>query len=138
MQDKYDIVIIDCPPNTGPFTSNAVVASDYVITPMTINSLSLQGFKYTLDFVESAQLMNPNLKFLGVVMNLADKRYAAHKAIIDLVNSRYSEYVICPPFSRRAVYQRVLETGQNIFKEIIANDAPVRQKIISKLYIQCI
>ena len=45
LQDKYDIVIIDCPPNFNIITKNALVASDYYVVPAKPDYLSTLGFE---------------------------------------------------------------------------------------------
>ncbi len=45
VQNKYDYVICDCPPNLMHFTKNALMASDYVIIPMEPEPLPFRGFK---------------------------------------------------------------------------------------------
>lgn len=45
-KDKYDIVLIDCPPNFNIVTKNAIVASDFILIPAKPDYLSTMGIDY--------------------------------------------------------------------------------------------
>ena len=46
--DKYDFILIDCPPSSGLLVLNALLASEEIITPMTGDYLGLQGLAYLM------------------------------------------------------------------------------------------
>jgi chromosome partitioning protein len=74
-KDSWDYIIIDCPPNMGLMTANALVASDYVLIPVTPDWYAQYGIKLLLDFVNEVKIeVNENLSILGVVITNADAR----------------------------------------------------------------
>jgi chromosome partitioning protein len=78
---EYDYVIIDCPPSLSIITTNALVASDYVLVPIKIDKFALDGFGYLLDTVDQiSDEFNPGLEFLGVFITM-DKRTAVNRNI---------------------------------------------------------
>jgi chromosome partitioning protein len=46
--DRYDYVLVDCPPSVGRVSSNALVAADLVIVPMDASDMSIDGFNSVL------------------------------------------------------------------------------------------
>lgn len=85
IQDEYDYVIIDCPPSLGILVSNALVSSDFVITPLKIDKYGLDGFASLTEAIESVQEdLNPNLEFLGILVTM-DKSTNINKDIKELL-----------------------------------------------------
>jgi chromosome partitioning protein len=73
-KDKFDYIIIDCPPSLGILTTNALAASDFVLVPLKIDKFALDGFEYLLASIEETkEEFNEDLKLLGVFVTM-DKR----------------------------------------------------------------
>jgi chromosome partitioning protein len=71
----YDLVIIDCPPALGLLTVNALVAADHALLSAEAQYFALQGVEQALEVLELARDgLNPDLNWLGVVLNIADMR----------------------------------------------------------------
>src|ERR1700753_238501 len=71
----YDLVLIDCPPALGLLTVNALVASDWALLSAEAQYFALQGVEQALEVIELAkESLNPDLEWLGVVLNIADMR----------------------------------------------------------------
>ena len=72
---SYDYVLIDCPPALGLLTVNALVAADYALLSAEAQYFALQGVEQALEVMELARDgLNPDLEWLGVVLNIADMR----------------------------------------------------------------
>ena len=73
--DRYDIILIDCPPSLGLLTVNALTAADAVLIPLQSEYYALEGLTQllaTIDLVRDH--LNPRLAIDGVVLTMADKR----------------------------------------------------------------
>jgi len=80
----YDIVIIDCPPNVGLITANALVASAYAIVPVAAEQYSLDGFDIMIKFIRKVkERLNPDLSLLGILVTQYDSRLIISKMIIE-------------------------------------------------------
>jgi len=72
---SHDVVLIDCPPALGLLTVNALVAADQALITAEAQYFALQGVEQALEVIELARdNLNPDLQWLGVVLNLADMR----------------------------------------------------------------
>jgi len=75
LSDRYDYVVIDTPPTLGILTVNALVAGSHLIVPIQSSYYALEGTDDLLDTYEKIRARpNPDLRFLGVVITLHDKR----------------------------------------------------------------
>lgn len=75
LHEKYDFIIIDCPPSLGILTINALVASKSLIIPLQCEFFALEGLSYLLKTVTLIQKkLNPNLVIDGIVLTMYDKR----------------------------------------------------------------
>jgi chromosome partitioning protein len=73
--EGYDIIFIDCPPSLGLLTVNALVAADRALLSAEAQYFALQGVEQALEVLEVARdTLNPNLEWVGVVLNIADLR----------------------------------------------------------------
>ncbi len=76
VRHSYDFVILDCPPNLGLLTINALVAADQVLIPVQADYLPMRAMQSTLKAISVVQRrvnLNPDLKVLGVLVTMADR-----------------------------------------------------------------
>jgi chromosome partitioning protein len=75
LKPDYDVILIDCPPALGLLTVNALVAAEYALLSAEAQYFALQGVEQALEVIELARdSLNPDLEWLGVVLNIADMR----------------------------------------------------------------
>ena len=75
IEDDFDVIFLDCPPNLGLLTVNALVAADHALLSAEAQYFALQGVEQALEVIELARDgLNPDLEWLGVVFTIADMR----------------------------------------------------------------
>ncbi|MDP8968442.1 MAG: ParA family protein [Actinomycetota bacterium] len=75
LKDSYDLIVLDCPPSLGLLTVNALVAADHALLSTEAQYFAMQGVEQALEVIELARDgLNPELGWLGVVLNIADMR----------------------------------------------------------------
>jgi len=92
--NRYDYVVIDCPPSLGVLIINALVGADGVIIPILCDYFSLEGLRQLVNSIERVQKrLNPYLKILGILPNMVDFRLNITKESLTLVKTRFKELV---------------------------------------------
>lgn len=80
----YDFIIVDCPPNLGNLTINALCAADYVVVPCEMSVLAFEGVSDLLETLETiSERLNPHLKILGVLFTRVDGRNITMNQLVE-------------------------------------------------------
>lgn len=75
VRNRYDFILIDCPPSLNMLTLNALVAADSVIIPMQCEYYALEGLSALLGTISQIQEgLNPTLKIEGIIRTMYDPR----------------------------------------------------------------
>ena len=89
-RDKYDYILIDCPPGLSLFSSAALIASDYYVSPIIPEPLSLQGVNLVQRRArELSERYGHRLQFKGVILNIVKHYRNTHQRIADEIYSTY-------------------------------------------------
>ena len=92
--DRYEFVLIDCPPTLGLLTINAFSAADYTLIPMSTDYYSLVGVRLLVESIERIQSqLNPELEILGILATRFDKRTRHAQEVLDEARSKLGEHV---------------------------------------------
>lgn len=85
---EYDVIFIDTPPTLGLITVNALVAATHVLIPIQSSYYALEGTDDLLETIEKVKARpNPNLRVLGVVVTLHDKRTTLAKEVCEQIRN---------------------------------------------------
>src|SRR5712671_1622913 len=75
IRDRFQFIVLDCPPALDLLTLNALVAADAVLIPMQAEYFALEGISELMDTVERIRAsFNPDLEIEGVVLTMLDER----------------------------------------------------------------
>ncbi len=75
LRERFQFVVLDCPPALDLLTLNALVAADSVLIPMQAEYFALEGISELLDTIERIRIaLNPTLSVEGVVLTMLDER----------------------------------------------------------------
>jgi chromosome partitioning protein len=99
IKDRYEFIVIDTPPALGLITVNALVAATHLLIPVQSSYFALEGTDDLLETVDRIRARpNPELKLLGAVITLHDKRTTlardVHKAVAEVFGGRVFETTI--------------------------------------------
>lgn len=124
MVDKYDYIIIDCPPSLGLLTINALTAANAVMIPIQCEYYALEGLSQLLRTIKLVQNnLNPGLDIDGVLLTMYDSRLnlsrqVAEEArkffdnrVYDTVINRNVRLSEAPGFGKPIIMYDILSTG---------------------------
>ena len=87
---KYDYILVDCSPNLGQLTLNALVAADEVIIPVQAAYLPIKGLEQLLKTISRVKRkMNPKLHIMGILLTMVDYRTNYASEITDVLYNVY-------------------------------------------------
>ena len=93
VRDRFDYILIDCPPSLGLLTINALSASDSVIVPMQCEYYALEGLSRLTDTIERIRAgLNEKLRIAGVLLTMYDPRMSLAREVADEVRRHYHVY----------------------------------------------
>jgi chromosome partitioning protein len=94
IRTNYDYIIIDSPPSLGLLTINGLVASDAVIIPVQTEYFALEGLSQLLNTINLVrENLQPNLKIMGAVLTMFDKRNRLSRQVIKEVQDHFPGHV---------------------------------------------
>lgn len=85
--EKFDYMLLDCPPSLGLLTINALAVADEIIIPMQAHFLALQGVAKLLETVQLVnRRMNPKLAVSGIVLTMFDSQTKLSMEVVSELN----------------------------------------------------
>jgi chromosome partitioning protein len=115
VRDKYDYIIIDCPPSLGILTINALTAADSVLIPIQCEYYALEGLSQLLNTIRLVQKqLNRNLYIEGVLLTMLDARTNLGIQVIDEVKKYFREKVYGTIIPRNVRLSEAPSHGQAI------------------------
>ena len=101
VRNRYQFIVLDCPPALDLLTLNALVAADSVIIPMQAEYFALEGMSELLDTVERIkQTFNPGLSVEGVVLTMYDDRTNLAQQVTDELKSYFGDRLFATSIPR--------------------------------------
>ncbi len=104
--DDYDYILIDCPPNLGLLTVNALTAATDVMIPCQTEMGAVGGVEQLLTCVNLVkERSNPALKVMAILPTLFSKQNNDHKHALNTLTEALGSYIpILPPIPRATIY----------------------------------
>lgn len=113
----FDVVVIDCPPALGLLTVNALVASTHLLIPIQSSYFALEGTDDLLETIEKVRMRaNPDLRILGVVITMHDKRTALARDIRAQIDKVFGSKVFKTVITKSVRLEESPAYKESIFK----------------------
>jgi len=94
VKDKYDFILIDCPPSLGLITLNSLTAADTVLVPIQCEYYALEGLTQLMNTISLVkQHLNPDIEVEGVVLTMFDSRTNLSVQIVEEVKRHFQNKV---------------------------------------------
>lgn len=146
LHERYDFILIDCPPTLGILTLNALVAADSLLIPIQCEYFALEGLSDLMDTLGRVQQsLNPKLCIEGVLLTMYDERLNLSAQICQSVRGHLGDQVFqiiiprnvrlaeSPSFGKPILLYAVRSKGADSYlqlaREILAKMAPLEEKL---------
>ncbi|AEF95556.1 Cobyrinic acid ac-diamide synthase [Desulfotomaculum nigrificans CO-1-SRB] len=94
LKDRYQYIIIDCPPSLGLLTLNALAAANSLLIPIQCEFYALEGVGQLMNTIQLVQKhLNPDLKIEGVLLTMFDARLNLSIQVVDEVKKVFGTKV---------------------------------------------
>jgi chromosome partitioning protein len=115
LDGDYDLILIDCPPALGLLTVNALVASNHALLSAEAQYFALQGVEQALEVIKLVRDgLNPDLEWLGVVLNIADMRTRHSREAFDSLREHFGEQLFETTIRSSIAYAESAERAVSI------------------------
>lgn len=139
IKNKYDYILIDCPPSLGLLTVNALTAADSFLVPLQCEYFALEGLSQLLNTIGLIRMStNPALKEEGILLTMHDAKTNLANQVSDEARKHFGALVYqtviprnvklseCSSFGRPIVLYDVNSKGNvaylNLAKEFLSNN----------------
>lgn len=130
---EYDFILVDCPPQLSILTINALSCADGVIIPVKTDYLAYRGLTQLQDSIREIQeLINPELKVLGVIATLYEKRVADDNEILAVLRK---EYNLLGVIKRLAVAKKGIYDGLAVVEQTPGSEISIEYNKIADMMI---
>ena len=93
-EDRWDYIILDCPPNLGILTVNALAAVGEVLVPVEAHVMALTGLAQLLQTVEVIRdRLNPDVEITGILACRVDARTRHAQEVVEQLRQRFGKLV---------------------------------------------
>src|SRR5690606_31838646 len=115
LRERYDFIIVDCPPALSLLTLNALTASDSVLVPMQCEYYALEGLTALLQTIDALkQRLNPELEIEGVLRTMFDVRNNLANAVSAELVQHFGDKVFRTIVPRNVRLAEAPSHGQSI------------------------
>jgi chromosome partitioning protein len=144
IRDRYDYVLLDCPPALDLLTLNALVAADSVLIPIQCEFFALEGISQLMDTIERVRAsFSRTLKIEGILLTMYDERTNLARQVAEDLRDFFTDQVLttviprsirlaeAPSYGKPILMydprSRGAESYIKLAKEILANEQRQRQ-----------
>jgi len=138
LREKYNFIILDCPPALDLLTLNALVGADAVLVPIQCEYLALEGVSELLDtLMRIRRTLNPSLEIEGILLTMYDERTSLSRQVatylLSFLGPQMFQSVIprnvrlaeAPSFGKPIIFYDIHSKGAEgytqLAQEVIAN-----------------
>ncbi len=114
-EDRFDFVLVDCPPSLGLLTLNALVAGAEMLIPIQAEYYALEGLGQLLETVEMVKAhLNPRLEVSTILVTMYDARTRLASGVADEVREHFGDQVLKTTIPRSVRVSEAPSYGQTV------------------------
>ena len=117
IRDRYDFVLVDCPPSLGLLTLNTLVAADSVMIPIQCEFYALEGLSQLLNTIRLVQKgLNAGLEIECVLLTMYDRRLNLSRQVADEAREYFGDKIYHSTIPRNVTLAESPSFGQPIIQ----------------------
>ncbi|MBA7493859.1 Sporulation initiation inhibitor protein Soj [subsurface metagenome] len=109
-RNDYDYIIIDCSPSLGVLTINALIAAQYIITPVSTGTFSLKGFAILNNLINDIER-----EISGVFLNQYDERKLIDRGVYEALQANFKDKLFKTKIRTNTVLDQSAAAQTDIF-----------------------
>ena len=135
VRNNFDYIIIDCPPTLGLLTINGLIAADEILIPIQAEYYALEGLGQLLHTIKLVkQHLKPDLKILGAVLTMFDKRNRLSKDVMEELYKYFPNKIFRTVIPRNVRLAEAPSHGKTIlFYDSISTGANAYERLAKEL-----
>ena len=115
VQDRYDVILVDCQPSLGLLTVNALTAAHGVLIPLECEYFALRGVALLVETIEKVRdRLNPAIELDGIVGTMFDPRTLHSREVLDRVVEAFGDDVLETVIGRTVKFPDASVSGMPI------------------------
>jgi chromosome partitioning protein len=117
-ENRFDFVLLDCPPSLGILMSNALAAADEILVPIQCEYYALEGLGLLMEVTDRIRATgaNPSLSICGLLLTMFDSRTNLNPAVEKEVRNHFQEVVYNTVIPRTVRFAEAPSHGKTIFE----------------------
>lgn len=123
LKNKYDLIIIDCPPALGSSVTAAALASDFIIAPVTPSEFSLEGLEITKQEIKNIEKNFHTKLLLRPLLNEFDVRTSLSHETMKFLMTNYENTLIRSVIRKSQEFENVITKGESIYDSLAISPA---------------
>jgi len=117
VRDRFELIIIDCPPSLNILTLNALVAADSVLVPMQCEYYALEGLSALMSTIEQIRATaNPRLELEGILRTMFDPRNNLANEVSNQLMTHFGDKVFRTVVPRNVRLAEAPSFGRNVMQ----------------------
>lgn len=133
---RYDLIILDCPPNLGTLTLNALCTADFLLVPADMSVLALEGVGDILNTVDTLRTrLQRQLELCGIILTRVDKRLTQmNQVLVQSFEDLYGNNILSTRIPQTSALNKAHMAGMPIFHfDAASSGAEAYQALASEL-----